>query len=133
MQIQAALLSVRLSPMTELNEERKQIAERYLENIHNDRLVLPKVRDNATSVWHQFVVRCETRDELAAYLKDRGIGTIIHYPVPPHLSKAYEYLNIPKGALPITEKYADTVLSIPCYNGLTTEEQDAVIQALNEY
>ena len=132
-EIQAALLSVRLSHMTELNEERKQIAERYLENIHNDRLVLPKVRDNATSVWHQFVVRCETRDELAAYLKDRGIGTIIHYPVPPHLSKAYEYLNIPKGALPITEKYADTVLSIPCYNGLTTEEQDAVIQALNEY
>ena len=67
------------------------------------------------------------------YLNEKNISTIIHYPVPPHMSKAYEYLGIKKGSLPITEQYADEVLSIPMYNGLTTEEQDYVIKALNEF
>ena len=94
---------------------------------------LPKIREGATHIWHQFVIRCESRDNLKDYLDEKGIGTIIHYPIPPHLSEAYAYLGVKEGSLPITEKYAKTVLSIPLYNGMTREEQDYVIKAINEY
>ena len=132
-ELQAALLSVRLKHLDELNAERTKLAERYLEGIKNDRILLPAVRDGALSVWHQFVIRCRNRDALIEYLKEREIGTIIHYPIPPHLSKAYEYLGCKEGSFPLTEEYANTVLSLPFYNGMTTEEQDLVIKALNEY
>lgn len=132
-EIQAALLSVRLSRMEELTEERKQLAAYYMDNIHNEKIILPQVRDGADHVYHQFVIRTKTRDDLISYLKDKGIATIIHYPVPPHLAKAYEYLGHKKGDYPITEQMADEVVSIPMYNGLTKEEQDIVIAALNAY
>ena len=67
------------------------------------------------------------------YLKEKEIGTIIHYPIPPHLSQAYKYLGYKKGDFPITEKYANEVLSLPMYNGMTDEEQTYVIKALNEF
>lgn len=132
-ELQAGLLRVRLSHMQELTEERLELANRYLAKIKNDKIILPQVREGADSVWHQFVVRCEKRDELIEYLKEKGIGSIIHYPIPPHLSEAYESLGHKKGSFPITEKYADTVLSIPMYNGMTQEEQDYVIDALNAF
>ncbi len=132
-EIQAGLLRVRLKHLKELNEERKEICERYLSCIDNKLIILPTARENATTVWHQFVIKCEYRDELIEYLKNKEIGTIIHYPIPPHLSEAYNYLNIKEGSLPITEKYAKTVLSIPLYNGMTKEEQDYVIDAINNF
>ncbi|MCR4585912.1 MAG: DegT/DnrJ/EryC1/StrS family aminotransferase [Lachnospiraceae bacterium] len=132
-ELQAALLDIRLSHIRTLTMERKAKAERYLKEIDNPKIILPKTREGAEHVYHQFVIRCESRDELAAYLSERDIDTIIHYPVPPHLSKAYAYLGIKKGSLPITEKYADTVLSIPMYIGITEEEQERVIEALNAY
>ncbi len=132
-EIQAALLNVRLKHMEELTAERKRIAERYLKTIDNPLILLPKTAEGAEHVYHQFVIRCEKRDELAAYLSDKGIDTIIHYPIPPHLSKAYGYLGMGRGSLPVTERYADTVLSIPMYNGLTEEEQDKVTEVLNAY
>ena len=101
--------------------------------MHNDKLVLPTIREGATHIWHQFVVRTEEREELIRYLDDKGIGTIIHYPIPPHLSEAYRYLNIEQGSLPITEKYAKTVLSLPLYNGMTEDEQEYVIDAVNHF
>ena len=79
------------------------------------------------------VIHCERRDELIQYLNEREIGTSIHYPIPPHLSEAYQYLGMKEGALPITEQYAKEVLSIPLYNGMTEEEQDFVIKCLNEF
>ena len=79
------------------------------------------------------MVKCDRRDDLAAYLDNKNIATIIHYPIPPHLSEAYAYLGVKEGSLPITERYAKTVLSIPLYNGMTREEQDYVIGALNSY
>ncbi|MBR5945233.1 MAG: DegT/DnrJ/EryC1/StrS family aminotransferase, partial [Lachnospiraceae bacterium] len=85
-EMQAGLLRVRLPHMGELIEEKKKIAEKYLKELKNDKIVLPKVREGATHVWHQFVIKCEKRDELIKYLKDNGVGTIIHYPVPPHLA-----------------------------------------------
>ena len=132
-EIQAGLLRVRLSHIDELEEEKRKICERYITKLHNENIVLPKIREGATHIWHQFVIRTERRKELIDYLSERGIGTIIHYPIPPHLSEAYQYLNMPKGSLPIAEYYASTVLSIPLYNGMTLEEQTYVIDAINSF
>jgi len=132
-ELQAGLLRVRLKHAEELTEERIRIAKRYTEEIKNPKFTLPQVREGATSVWHQYVLRCETRDDLIEYLNESGIGTIIHYPVPPHLAEAYAYLKKQKGDYPITEQYADSVLSIPMYNGMTEEEQSYVIEMLNRY
>lgn len=132
-ELQAGLLRVRLSHMQELEEDKKRIAERYRKELNNPNLVLPTIREGASHIWHQFVIKTEYRDELIEYLNERNIGTIIHYPIPPHLSEAYQYLNIPKGSLPITEEYADTVLSIPLYNGMTDEEQTYVIDMINSW
>lgn len=132
-ELQAGLLRVRLSHMEELTEERRKIAARYSREIHNEKLLLPQVREGADSVWHQYVIRCAQREKLIAFLEEREIGTIIHYPIPPHLSEAYAYLGFKKGDYPVTEQYADTVLSIPMYNGMTQEEQTRVIEALNAF
>jgi len=132
-ELQAGLLRVRLYHMNELTEEKVAIAERYLSELHSDYFELPKLGERRNHVWHQFVIRSNYRNELMEWLKEQGIGTIIHYPIPPHLSEAYAYLGWKKGAFPITEAYADSVLSIPMYNGMTKEEQTYVIAKLNEF
>lgn len=132
-ELQAGLLRVRLSHIKELEEDKRQICIRYLKELKNDNIELPQIRENATHIWHQFVIKTERRQELIDYLNEKEIGTIIHYPIPPHLSEAYQYLQIPKGSLPITERYAETVLSIPLYNGMTQEEQTYVIEAINQF
>lgn len=130
-ELQAGLLRVRLSHLMEITQERRILCERYLKELKNPLIVLPQIRENASTVWHQFVIRTSHRNALIKYLEERGIGTIIHYPIPPHLSQAYQYLNIPNGALPLTEAYADEVLSLPLYNGMTSEEQSVIISSLN--
>ncbi len=132
-ELQAGLLRVRLSHLGELNEERKNICKRYLDGITNPLIKLPGIQENATTVWHQFVIRTEYRDRLMEYLKENDIGSIIHYPIPPHLSEAYQCLNIPKGSLPITEKFANEVLSLPLYTNYTEEEQEYVIDCINRF
>lgn len=132
-EIQAGLLRVRLMHLDELAEEKKCICERYLRELNSEYFELPRIREKATHIWHQFVIKSEYRDEIITFLNDKDIGTIIHYPIPPHLSEAYAYLGLTEGALPITEKYAKSVLSIPLYNGMTSEEQDRVIVALNDF
>ena len=132
-EMQAGLLRVRLSHMDELEQEKRRICERYLDELNNAKIELPQIREGATHIWHQFVIRCSERDDLIKYLDNKGIGTIIHYPIPPHLSEAYQYLGLNKGCLPITESYAETVLSIPLYNGMTKEEQDYIIQCINAF
>lgn len=132
-ELQAGLLRVRMSHMEEITKEKREIAKRYAEGIHNSFIELPRVREGADSVWHQYVIRCKERDRLEAYLNEKQIGTIIHYPIPPHLSEAYQYLKLKEGAFPIAEKYAKEVLSLPIYNGMTKEEQDYVIEALNRF
>lgn len=132
-ELQAGLLRVKLAHLQELTQEREKLANTYLSNIHNDKIILPRIRKNCSHVWHQFVIQCEKRDELIKYLEERGIGSIIHYPIPPHLSEAYGYLGCQKGDYPITEVYADTILSLPMYNGMTAEEIAKVIQALNDF
>ena len=119
--------------MDELNRERSRIAERYSAEITAPRIKLPMIRPGADSSWHQYVIRCSERTELMEYLQKNGIGTIIHYPIPPYLSEAYAYLNIPRGSFPYTERAAQEVLSLPIYNGMTEEEQTYVIRILNQF
>lgn len=132
-EIQAGLLRVRLSHLDELTAEKVKIAQRYSNEIKNEKIKLPTPVEGATSVWHQYVIRCEERDRLIDYLNSKEIGTIIHYPIPPHLAEAYHYLGYKEGSFPITEHLAKTVLSIPMYNGMTDEEQSYVIEALNDF
>lgn len=132
-EIQAGLLRVKLTHLEELAAQRADIAAYYSAHIQNERIEKPLIQPGATSVWHQYVIRCEERDQLQTYLKEKGISTVIHYPIPPHLSRAYRSLNIPAGSLPITEKYADTVLSLPIYSGITEEEATYVVEMLNRF
>ena len=132
-ELQAGLLRVRLKHLEEINKERAEICIRYLEKIENDKIILPKIEEECTTVWHQFVIRCKDRDKLQEYLKEREIETLIHYPIPPHMAEAYQYLGIKKGALPVTEEYAQEVLSLPLYEKMTCEEQDYVITAINNF
>lgn len=132
-EIQAAMLSVRLKYASELNKEKQEIAAEYDRRLDNPEIMLPKVREGADHIYHQYVIRCKRRDELADYLKGKGISTIIHYPIPPHLAQAYEYLGHKKGDYPVTETYANEVLSIPMFNGMLKEELDYTIEALNGF
>ena len=132
-ELQAGLLRVRLRHIADLTAEKRKIAEKYNQGIRNTKIKLPKVVQGATCVWHQYVIRCEMRQRLIDYLNQKEIGTIIHYPIPPHLSEAYAYLEMEKGSLPVTEYLAETVLSLPMYNGMTDEEQDYVIDVLNSF
>lgn len=132
-ELQAALLRVKLSHLNELTKERQQIAKQYLSSIKNPQILLPKIRDNATHVYHQFVVLVKNRDKFQSYLKSRGIETVIHYPIPPHLAKCYEPLGHQRGDFPIAEQYADEVLSLPIFNGMTPDEISYVIEICNGY
>lgn len=132
-ELQAGLLRVRLRHMDELLEEKSRLCSRYLHEIKNENIVLPKIREDASHSWHQFVICTNKRDELIAYLEKKGIRTIIHYPIPPHLSEAYQNLGMLEGSLPITEEYAKTVLSLPLYYGMQEMEQSYVIEALNQF
>ncbi len=132
-EIQAALLRVKLSHLDELNEERKKIAARYLNEIKNPSIILPKIREGSTHVWHQFVVRVKNRDDFQKYLEQNGIKTVIHYPIPPHLADCYKNLNHRRGDFPVAEKFADEVLSLPMFNAMTAEEIDFVIDVINKF
>ena len=132
-ELQAAMLRVRLRYLTDMNNERKAICTRYLDNIKNEQIILPKVREGCQSVWHQFVIRTDKRDQLVAHLQEKGIEIIIHYPIPPHLSEAYKHLGYSEGSYPIAEGYAKTVLSLPLYIGMTEIEQEYVIEAVNKF
>lgn len=133
-ELQAGLLRVKLQYLDAFNEERNVLAERYKEGIRNPYVILPTIRPGADSSWHQYVIHVPGhRDEMLEYLKTQGIGTIIHYPIPPHLSEAYRYLGYKKGSFPIAERDADEVLSIPIYNGMTAEEQFYVIDKINQF
>lgn len=132
-ELQAGLLRIKLTHLDQMNAERCKIAERYLQEINNPSVQLPAIRPGADSTWHQFVIHSSRRDDFMEYLKENGIGTLIHYPIPPHLSEAYRYLGKKAGDYPITEKYADEVLSLPMYNGMTENEQTKVIQTINQF
>ena len=133
-EMQAAFLRVKLPHLDRRNEARRRIAEAYLSGINNPLIKLPlATSEDYEHIYHVFVIRCDRRDELEKYLRDNGIGTVKHYPVPMHLQKAYEELHIQEGELPIAEEISKTVLSIPMYYGMSDEEVAYVIDSLNRF
>ncbi len=132
-ELQAALLRVKLRHLPQLQRGRQRVADHYRSAITHPSIGLPRVRDDVEPVWHQFVVASDKRDALQRHLKDAGIGTLIHYPIPPHLSRAYSRLGFGKGDFPIAERCADTVLSLPVYDGISPAEIDYVCAAINDF
>ena len=132
--LQAAFLRVKLAYLDEWNRRRRIVAARYLKALTDiPELVLPSVPDCADSVWHLFVVRHPERDALQAYLDRAGIGTLIHYPVPPHLSQAYAEDGWKQDDFPITERLASTVLSLPIGPHLEQAAQQATIAKIRSF
>ncbi|MEN6391178.1 MAG: DegT/DnrJ/EryC1/StrS family aminotransferase [Syntrophomonas sp.] len=131
-ELQAAFLRVKLQKLDEWNARRKALAVRYLEHLNADYYKLPVVPQWADPVWHVFVVRCSERERVLGVLKQKGIGYMIHYPVPPHLQPAYKELELPEGAMPISEAIHREVFSLPMGPHLTRADQDYIIEVLNE-
>jgi dTDP-4-amino-4,6-dideoxygalactose transaminase len=137
-EIQAAFLLKKLPYLNRWNEERRNIAEAYLQEIHNAKLVLPQpgaagAAKEQENVYHIFPVLCRERNELQAYLKDKGIGTNIHYPIPIPKQGAYAEAGWDMTQYPVTERICAEELSLPLYPGLTQDEIEYIIQCVNRY
>ena len=128
--IQAAVLRVKLARLDEWNARRRAVAARYNAGLAGCGVVLPQVPDWVEPVWHLYVIRHLRRDALQMALNDAGIGTLIHYPIPPHRQLAYAAAGWPAGAFPLAERMADEVLSLPIGPHLDSDQVDAVIFAL---
>lgn len=130
-ELQAAVLDVKLKYLDEENQRRKEIAKMYFENIKNPLISLSMKNGDADNVFHIFPLLCKTRDRLQEYLTGKDIGTMIHYPIPPHKQDCYkEWNNL---SLPVTERIHREELSIPCNPYMTNEDVETVVLALNEY
>ena len=131
---QAAFLSVKLKYLNECTMQRQEIAGWYAEALKDvPCLVLPHTAENATHVYHLYVVRTPQRNALQKYLSENGISTLIHYPVPPHMQEAYSSLNHKKGDFPIAEEIAATCLSLPMWPGMTRAMVDQVASTINKF
>ena len=132
-ELQAALLRVKLPRLDEWNARRARIAALYLDSLRDTGLALPFVPPGMQPCWHLFVVRSKEREALQAHLKAQGIGTMIHYPVPPHLQQAYRELNLPEGSFPISEAIHREVLSLPMGPHLSLEDAQRVVEAVKSF
>jgi dTDP-4-amino-4,6-dideoxygalactose transaminase len=132
--LQAAFLRARLRHLDAWNRRRSAVAVRYLHGLAGCAgLILPQVPEWADPVWHLFVVRHPQRDALQQHLKQDGIGTLIHYPIPPHLSGAYAGEGWQAGAFPLSERLAQQVLSLPCGPHLSAEEVSYIMQSVQRF
>ena len=134
-EIQAAVLDVKLKYLVEDNAHRKAMAKLYYEGIKNPLIILPERLADEQNVYHLFPVLCERRDELQEYLRENGVGTVIHYPIPPFKQECYskENWNTPQLSLPITEKIHDTELSLPIGPTISEDEVAYVIEVINKF
>lgn len=130
-EIQAAVLDVKLSHLDEDNANRQRIAAYYYDNINNPKIMLPNRLDDKNNVYHLFPVFCEQRDDFQQYLKDNGIQTLIHYPIPPHKQECYKEWN--GISLPITEQIHNQELSLPISPVLTLAEAEEVVRMVNQF
>jgi len=126
--LQAAVLRVKLKYLDEWNQRRREIARCYLDQLSGiPGLALPSVADGADSVWHVFAIRYPQRDWLVRQLAREEIGTLIHYPVPPHLSGAYRDAGFGRGSFPLAEQMAEEELSLPLHPHLTWEQVEEIV------
>jgi len=131
--LHAAILRVKLRHLPEWNKARRQVAGWYDELLAGNSIVGPTTHRDATHVFHLYVVRTRGRAELVKALDAAGIGTLIHYPIPPHLQQAYADLGLPRGSYPLAETLADTVLSLPIGPHVSAEAVDEVAAAVRRY
>jgi dTDP-4-amino-4,6-dideoxygalactose transaminase len=133
-ELQAAFLRIKLKALEQHNDKRQKVAKQYNEGLSCIKeLILPKTAEYCTSVYHLYVIRTNKRDKLQDYLTKCGIGTMVHYPIPPHLQKAYQDKGYKKGDFPISEEIANDCLSLPMSNYITEDEVEYVINKLNEF
>jgi dTDP-4-amino-4,6-dideoxygalactose transaminase len=132
-ELQAAILRIKLRYLDADNESRNRIARRYLAELSDLNIVLPRVRSGVTHAFHLFVVLCDKRDALRSFLKDNGVGALVHYPVPVHLQPAYSRRLAGSDNLPVTERVAEQVLSLPMYPELGEQEIGTVIAAVKRF
>ncbi len=132
-ELQAAFLAVKLPHLNKMNEERRRIAQKYIDGVKNEEVILPYIPEYANPVWHIFGIRCKRRNELEKFLNEAGIGTNKHYPIPMHLQECYKDFGFKEGDFPIAEEISATELSIPMYYGMTDEEVQYVIDKVNEF
>ena len=130
-EIQAAMLSIKLKYLDQEIKNRRAIANYYLENIVNNKLTLPTVESQEGHVWHLFVIRTKDQKGLQEYLRDKGVHTLIHYPIAPHKQKAYSHLN--ELSLPITERIHNEVVSLPISGVQFLEDTKKIVKLVNEY
>ncbi|MCA0197281.1 MAG: DegT/DnrJ/EryC1/StrS family aminotransferase [Proteobacteria bacterium] len=130
--LQAAVLRVKLKHLDAWNARRAAIARQYLEGLADTGLILPEVPDWADPVWHLFVVRHPQRDALQKTLGEAGIGTLIHYPIPPHRQQTYAGLGFPADAFPLASRLANEVLSLPMGPHLTLDAAKSVVNSLRQ-
>lgn len=131
--IQASILRVKLQHLDEWSAARRRNAKRYNQLLADSELILPVEAEQTEPVYHLYVVRTERRDELQAHLQERGIATVIHYPIPVHMQKAHESLGHKVGDFPLTEEYAEQILSLPMYPELSDEQAAYVAEAIYEF
>lgn len=132
-EIQAAMLRIKLRNLDRWNSDRNKIANRYLSEINNPRVVLPKQMPEMTHVWHIFAVRTANRLDFQGYLLRNGIGTLIHYPIAVPFQNAYKELGYQKGRFPNAEAIAETEISLPLFWGMDAKQVDYVIDTINKY
>jgi dTDP-4-amino-4,6-dideoxygalactose transaminase len=132
-EMQAAVLAAKLPDLDRLTDARRRIAAQLLDGLAAAPVVLPFVPAGAEPAWHLFVIRHEARDRLQAALAADGIGTLIHYPVPPHLQPAYRELGHAPGDFPVAEAIHREVLSLPLWPGMSEAQVEAVIQAVRRH
>jgi len=133
-ELQAAFLRTKLAKLEEWNQRRKVVAKHYLQTLADiPHLTLPSVRPNTGTAWHLFVIRHPDRDDLQRHLTDVGIGTLIHYPCPPHLQAAYAEAGYSRGSFPIAERLADEMLSLPIGPHLSEQEANEVVSAIKTF
>jgi dTDP-4-amino-4,6-dideoxygalactose transaminase len=133
-ELQAAFLTAKLNYLREWTEQRRQVAALYHQALQGiGDLILPVTHPQATHAYHLYVVRTKYRDQLQHHLTCHNIGTLIHYPIPPHLQKAYRYMGWKKGDFPIAEMLADTCLSLPIWPGMTSEHVAQIADAIRKF
>lgn len=132
-ELQAALLRIKLRYLDEWNDRRTQVAQKYLyELIDNKEIIIPYIPKWSEPVWHLFVILTKQREELQIKLADNGIGNLIHYPIPPHLSGAYKECGWAKGTFPISERLAEEVLSLPMGPHMMAGQVNLIISSLKD-
>lgn len=133
-ELQAAFLSVKLKHLTNWTEQSQTLAALYHNALQGlEGLVLPTTHPDAAHVYHLYVIRTQRRDALQQYLQEQGIGTLIHYPIPPHLQKAYQHLGYKKGEFPIAEEIAETCLSLPLWPGMERSDIDFITSKIRDF